>query len=235
MTPYGLALLDYYNGFRDALVTVHRDDDEAFDMPIAIFFNEEQKFSVIEKKALELCFGNVLDVGAGTGRHSLFLQHNGINTYSIDISPEAAEIMQKRGMKNVRCESFFNFNDGKFDTILLLLHGIGMVENLDGFRRFLLHAEQLLNPGGIIVFDTLDVRCTKDPKNLEYHERNKKSSRYIGEIHMQFAYKGVVGAPYSWLHIDPDTLENEISKTGWTAEIAHREPWGDYLVKLYKK
>jgi SAM-dependent methyltransferase len=235
MTLYGLALLDFYNGNRDSFVTLHRDDDEKFDLPISIFFNDEHNFSVIEMKALELCVGNVLDVGAGTGRHSLFLQHNGVNTCSIDISPEAIEIMQKRGMKNVTCESFFDFNNGKFDTILLLLHGIGMVENLDGFRRFLIHAEQLLNPGGIIVFDALDVRCTKDPKNLEYHERNRKLNRYIGEIHMQFEYKGVVGEPYSWLHIDPDTLENEISKTGWTLEIAHCEPTGDYLVKLFKK
>lgn len=235
MTPYGLALLDYYNGARDKVVTMHRDDGEKFDLPIAIFFNDEPRFSMIEKKALELCFGNVLDVGAGTGRHSLFLQHNGFDTHSIDISAEAVEIMQRRGIKNVTCESVFNFHDGKFDTILLLMHGIGMVENLKGFRHFLLHAEQLLNPDGIIVFDTLDVRCTKDPKNLAYHERNKKLNRYIGEIHMQFEYKGVVGAPYIWLHIDPETLKKEVSKAGWSIKISHRELCGDYLVTLHKK
>lgn len=233
MSPYGSALLDYHNGNQNAKVIIHRDDDSRFELPMNIFFNNSSSFSRIEKKAIELCHGKVLDVGAGSGRHSLYLREKGFDVFSIDISPEAAEIMKIQGLNNVECSGIFDFNKGEYDSILLLGHGIGMVGSLEGFRRFLNHTEKLLRSNGIIVFDSLDVRCTKDPKNLDYQKRNKKRNRYIGEIHMRFEYNGVIGSPYSWLHIDPDTLETEVSKLGWHKEIIHQEDTGDYLVKLF--
>ena len=235
MTPYGMALLDYFNGDKEARVTMHRDDGAHYELPVSIFFQEEPQFSTIEQKALALCRGKILDVGAGTGKHSLVLLKKGFTVDSVDISPEAVEIMTKRGIKHARCSNIFDFREGRYDTILMLLHGVGMVETLDGFRRFLNHAENLLNPKGIILFDTLDVRVTEDPGNLAYQEKNKKQNRYIGEIHLQFEYKGEMGSPHSWLHLDPDTLEDEVSKQGWQKEIIHREPWGDYLAKLLKQ
>jgi len=234
MTPYGQALYDYYNGNKEAMITIRRDDNVSAELPVWIFFNEEANFSVIERKALESCRGRVLDAGAGSGRHSLYLTGRGFETTSIDISGEAVEIMKKRGLKEVYCKSIFDFNDGGFDTILLLLHGIGMVGTLEGFERFLAHAGTIINPGGVIIFDSLDVKCTNDPENLKYQEQNIRQNRYIGEIHMQFEYKGIAGKPFSWLHLDPETLKNQVSALGWQHKIIHQEASGDYLVVLYK-
>ena len=42
----------------------------------------------------------VLDVGCGSGSHSLYLQDKGLNVKSIDISEGAIEVAQQRGVLN---------------------------------------------------------------------------------------------------------------------------------------
>lgn len=232
MDLYGLALRDYFNGDHSSTMIMHRDDGFKVELPIKVFFAEPQEFSKIEQLALELCFGQVLDIGAGTGRHSLVLQKKGLDVHAIDISEEAVEIMKKRGIKKAECKDIFEFHNGKFDTLLLLMHGIGMVETITGLNKFLNHAHVLIKPNGQLIFDSLDVRCTNDPGNLAYQENNKLKNRYIGEIHLQFEYKGQMGKPWIWLHIDSETLNNEALKTGWNCEIVYQEPSGDYLIKL---
>ncbi|HNW88495.1 MAG TPA: methyltransferase domain-containing protein [Bacteroidales bacterium] len=145
MTLYGLALSDFFNGNQDAKVIMHRDDNTSFELPMNIFFHG-RGFSFIEEEALELCRGKVLDVGAGSGRHSLYLKQKGLDVFSIDISPEATEIMKKQGLSKVKCSNIFDFHEGKYDSIILLGHGIGMTGSLEGFRIFLGHMEKLLRP-----------------------------------------------------------------------------------------
>lgn len=232
MEPYGLALTDYFKGDHSAKQTFHRDDGIDFEMPISVFFRGEMDFSRIEQSALDLCRGKVLDVGAGSGDHSLALQNRGLNVVALDVSPEAVHIMTERGVRNVCRADIFKLEAGKFDTLLMLGHGIGMVGDLVGLRRFLGHAHTLLNPGGNLVFDSLDVRCTSDPVHLAYHENNRKKNRYIGEIHFQILYKGIKGKPFSWLQIDPETLGREAESAGWSCEISCQESWGDYLAQL---
>ena len=235
MQPYGQALKDYYNGNNQVKNIIHREDGLSFDLPVKIFFKDPSEFSPIDNKALDLCFGKVLDIGAGTGYHSLALQNKGLDVTAIDIVPEAVEIMKKRGIQHTECIDIYQYQGKKFNTLLMMSHGIGITGNLDGFHRFLDHAFELTTTDGILVFDSLDVRETNDPANLAYHEHNRRIGRYIGEINWQFEYNGIKGPPVSWLHIDPDTLKEELKKSDWTAEVIHQEPTGDYLVKLSKK
>ncbi|MBC8462075.1 MAG: hypothetical protein H8D67_29250 [Deltaproteobacteria bacterium] len=112
MEPYGLALLDYFNGDSSAKVIIHRDDGEKSNLPIEPFFRGAENFLPMEQTALDLCYGRVLDVGAGAGPHSLELQNKGLyvcarsnarlRLSAIDISTQACEIMKKRGVKDVR-------------------------------------------------------------------------------------------------------------------------------------
>jgi 2-polyprenyl-3-methyl-5-hydroxy-6-metoxy-1,4-benzoquinol methylase len=150
MAPYGLALRDFFNGDRQAAVTIRRDDGYVSEMPVDIFFRQPSDFSPLEQAALALCRGHVLDVEAGTGCHSLALQEQGLQVMAIDISPHAVEIMRARGVHHVECIDIFDVKSTSpqpFDTLLLMLHGIGMVETLAGLDRFLHHARGLLSPG----------------------------------------------------------------------------------------
>jgi 2-polyprenyl-3-methyl-5-hydroxy-6-metoxy-1,4-benzoquinol methylase len=121
------------------------------------------------------------------------LQNRGFNVVPIDISPEAIEVIRKKGIKNAECVNIYDFRGQKFDTLLMLMHRIGIVENLAGLNRFLNHARSLINPKGRLIFDSLDVRCSNRPDDLEYQTRNRSLNRYFGEMHMQFEYKGMMG------------------------------------------
>ncbi|HEY31592.1 MAG TPA: methyltransferase domain-containing protein [Dehalococcoidia bacterium] len=233
MKPFGLALADYYKGDSSATVISYRDDGLRIEMPISLFYRESTDMD-IDGIALENCRGRVLDIGAGTGLHSLHLQNQGLSVCAIDISPEACEIMQKRGVNEVYCTNISEFKAEPFDTLLMLCHGIGVVENMAGLDHFLTYVHHLVKPDGQIVLSSLDVRCTDIPIHLAYHEANRRAGHYIGEVRMYFEYKGLNGPVCGWLHVDSKTLANQASKAGWSCEILLQEEDGNYLAKLIK-
>ena len=135
MTPYGLALRAYFDGQTQAEVLIRRDDGVEAPLPMSHFFREEAEFTPIEAAALERCRGQVLDIGAGSGIHSLVLQSRGLSVTAIDVSPQAVAVMTARGVRVAHHADVFKYQGGPFDTLLLLGHGIGIVEDLEGLSH----------------------------------------------------------------------------------------------------
>lgn len=233
MKPYGLALLDFYNGNSDATLIYYRDDGYIDHSPVSIFFRAIADIN-LEQIALKNCLGRVLDVGAGTGIHSLYLKNKGLSVCAIDISPEACEIMRKRGLNEVYCIDVSDFKSEPFDTLLMLGRTIGMVEDMDGLDYFLKDIHKLVKQDGQVLLNSLDVTYPVSPVNLAYHEANRKAGRYIGEIRMCFEYKDFKGPVCGWLHIDSATLAVHSTRAGWLCEILIEEEDGNYLAKLTK-
>ncbi len=231
MKPYGMSLLDYHEGYISAAVEVVRDDGLVTLLPASTFFRPAHAYE-IERTALELTRGRVLDVGAGTGLHSIFLQEKGLKVCAIDMSAEAIQVMQDRGVIDVRRADVMSFAGGKFETILMMGHGIGMVANLSGLDHFLAYARALLRPGGQILLTSLDVRVTSEPLNLSYQKHNAESGHYIGEIRMRFKFRDVAGPFFTWLHVDPETLTEHALKFGWRCKVIGMQKDGSYLARL---
>jgi SAM-dependent methyltransferase len=234
MKPLGAAITDYYRGNREAAVSMCRDDGVVDMLAISTFFRESTAI-LLDKTALEHCRGRVLDVGAGVGIHSLYLQNNGFDVCAMDISPEACEVMQKRGVKQVYCASITDFTAGPFDTLLILGRSICMVENLAGVDDFLKDARRLVKRGGQILLNSLDVSKTSDPQHLAYQKANRQSGRYIGEIKLYLEYKGVKGPVTGLLHVDAATLAEHAAGAGWLCESLVQEKDGNYLARLTRK
>ncbi len=232
MEPFGLALEDYFSGCKESELIFRRDDNKETKIPTGYFFRNYDDFTSFEKKALELCKGKILDIGAGTGSQSIFLKESGFQVASIDISPQAVQIMKDRGLKKVYYKDIFEFHQGAFDTLLMLGHGIGMVETIAGLDKFLEHAHSLVSQNGQILLDSLDVRKTDDPDNLSYHRINQDAGRYIGEIRMQFEFRGFNGSYFGWLQVDPETLKKHSEMNGWNCETILSDKSGDYLARL---
>ena len=76
--PMGQAIRDYYETGRAGRLRVFSPQFEEDEMPVAMLFRTEAEMPPLERKALELCRGRVLDVGAGAGCHSLALQERGM-------------------------------------------------------------------------------------------------------------------------------------------------------------
>jgi len=232
MEPLGKALEDFYNGKKNVEITLIRDDGLEWNVPIDDFFRSTTDFSNLEKEAIKLCRGKVLDMGAGVGPHSLELQRLGLEVYAIDISSYACEIMKKRGIKNVQCVDFYNLTMDSFDTILLLGRSIGFVGNLKGIKKFLSYCKtHLLNPEGIIILDSIDFRLTQDQVQIDYMEKNRKLGKYFGEGSLQMKYKNILGDKFQNIQIDPNTLKEVTQELGLSCEILCEED-GMYLAKI---
>jgi SAM-dependent methyltransferase len=231
---YAEALTDYYHQRPDipALYLV-REDGFRTELPVNLFFSDFESFSVLEKKAIECITGNVLDVGAGAGRHSLVLMQRDIPVTSLDIEPSLIKIMVDRGLKHVVMSDIFSYVPAeKYEFILLLLHGLGIAGNLHGLNRLLSHLSTMLKPGGRIIADSLDVSETNETVHLEYQEMLQREKRYRGEIRMFMEYGARKSEMIEWLHVDFDTLTGIAEKAGLNCVLLGSEKSGEYLTGL---
>lgn len=221
----GEALSDYFYHGKAAPLLLHTSYGTTEDMPVDWFFRDEADFPVLERKALHLCKGHVLELGAGTGSHALFLQEQGLPITALDISPKAAWIMSERGIRDVHCKPYQDFKSGSFDTILLLMNGIGIIGCLSALPQFLSQMRQLLKPGGQILFDSSDI-------SYLYEKSPIPEDHYFGEISYQFEYRGVKGSWFDWLYVAPSTMLTEASRAGWIAKLIYKDEHDQYLMRL---
>ena len=228
--PMGAAIYDYHkNGKADTLVVRSSmfDDDE---IPVADLFRGFAEMPALERAALQLAQGRILDVGAGAGCHSLALQQMGKDVVAIDISPLSVEVMKERGV-DARLVNFYDesFNE-KFDTVLMLMNGTGIMGNLDNVKAFFKALKRLLNPGGKVYIDSSDLRYL-------YEEEDGSlmidlAGDYYGQLDYQMQYKDVEGEPFDWLYLDFNTLAYYAEENGFKAEVLFEGEHYDYLAGL---
>ena len=106
--PMGRAIADFYKSGRARKLRVFSSLFEEDEIPVSQLFRTEQQMPAIEREALQLAHGRILDVGAGSGCHSLALQEAGKEVMAIDISPLSVEVMQQRGVQIVRQVNLFD-------------------------------------------------------------------------------------------------------------------------------
>ncbi|NOR86428.1 MAG: methyltransferase domain-containing protein [Bacteroidales bacterium] len=229
----GKALLDYQGGMLKGELIVHTTvaEDEPYD--VAVFFRNYDEMPLLEQKALELASGSILDVGAGTGIHSLALEKMGKKCKAIDISELSVEIMKEEGVESFSCEDFYELKNQKYDTLLLLMNGIGIVETMDGFQRFFNHCETILKIGGQILLDSSDIIYLFEEEDGSYLVQ--LNEKYYGEVEFQVEYNGAKGIPFPWLFIDFDNLQHQAEKYGFQAELIQNGEHFDYLARITLK
>lgn len=234
--PFGEAVNDYFtNRWKASKLCVDSSVSGREKISPAYLFRKYSKMPEIERFALENCEGTILDVGACAGSHSLYLQKKGKRVKSIDISLLCCNTMKKRGVLNVECVDFFKLDshNQKYDTILMLMNGIGIAGNLAGLKRFFTKAKELLTPEGRILFDSSDI-------DYIYYEKDGSkwinlNSEYYGEVSYTVSYKETKGNPFEWLFIDADTMKKLAGENGFQFEILKEGKHFDYLGELRLK
>lgn len=222
---FGQALYDSFKNDKPAKLWIHNKYGPKEEMPVDVYFRTEDDMPDLELKALELCRGAVLDIGAGTGSHALLLQERGFNVAALDISPLAVQIMKARGVASASEADIFKYTGEQYDTIILLMNGIGLCGNIERFHLFLQHTKDLLKPGGQLLFDSSDIAYL-------YDAHPPAGDTYYGELWYQYAYKGKRTDWFQWLYIDADTLIKVAGEEGWATEIVYEDDMDQYLARL---
>lgn len=228
--PMGAAIYDFHrNGSADVLKVYSSDFDDD-EIPVSDLFREYEDMPYIERVALDLAAGRVLDVGAGSGCHSLALAKAGKESVAIDISPLSVEVMRERGVDarlvNLYDDSFAE----KFDTVLMLMNGTGIIGTLENMETFFTRIRQLLNPGGSVLIDSSDLRYLFEEEDGSL--MIDLADDYYGLVDYQMQYKDVLGEPFDWLYVDFDTLAYYAEENGFMAEMVANGEHYDYLARL---
>jgi SAM-dependent methyltransferase len=231
--PIGNAVWDYLNGKTGESILVRTDIAEDENLSPAYFFREFDQMPIQEQEALKRVKGKVLDVGAGGGAHSLWLQGQGFEVDAIDISPLLCDTMRKRGVKNVLLKDIYTLENQKYDTILLLMNGAGVAQTLAGLERLLLHLKTLLNPCGKILADSSDLLYLFTDENGDTWI-DIASDTYYGEMQYQLSYKNIKGKTFPWLFVDPESFINIANQCGFQLVDKISGPHFDYMVEIEK-
>lgn len=224
----GIAIKNFHEKTGRGKLFVQDTFGPKVEMPISVYFRSEKQLPLLEKVALELCQGKVLDIGAGAGSHALILQNRKLEVTALEISPTACEVMRNRGLENVVCEDVFRLNHEKFDTLLLLMNGIGLCGDLSGFRKFLRKADDLLSENGILIFDSSDI-------SYMYEDDELPAENYYGEVTCRYEYQKQVTDWFKWLYLDQQTMQEIATEEGWISELVYEDENDQYLVKLKLK
>jgi SAM-dependent methyltransferase len=224
MDVFGMALKDFFNNTAPEILWINNTYSEPEEMPVEIYFRDEAGMSDLEILALNKCKGKILDIGAGVGSHALALQKHGMNITALEISPIAINIMQERGVIKTVCADIFKYQSEKYDTLLLLMNGIGLAGDLPGLNKLLIHLKKIIKPGGQLLFDSSDIAYLYE--DIPYPKT------YYGELNYQYAYKQNKSNWFKWLYIDQQQLHAMALITGWKMEILFEDDADQYLAKL---
>jgi SAM-dependent methyltransferase len=230
--PIGQALLAYQHGDKRATVIVHSNVTEEDKLPASYLFRTLWEMPELERTALEECRGRILDAGAGAGAHALELQSRGFEVKAIDVSAGAIEVMQARGVREVARHDIFDAptTPEHFDTILMLMNGLGLVGTLDGLEKFLVHARTLLAPGGQILATSSDISYLyEDEEGALVLNLN---GPYYGEVEYTMTYKDETGPSFPWLFADPTILQDYAEAAGYEVEFVDEDDQQQYLARL---
>jgi len=229
----GRAIWDYFYQENPEDLQTETSISELDDLPVSYLFRNYKEMNALEKKALDLSFGKVLDVGAGAGSHSLYLQNKrNLDVAALDISPKSIEICKARGVKNAVCEDFLKFSNDKFDTILLLMNGTGIFQSLKNLDQYLQKLKNLISENGQILLDSTDI--------LYMYDQDDDGGvlvpaiGYYGELDYYIHYKGESELPMKWLYLDFNTLKNAAIANGFKIQKI-KQLDDSYLAKLTVK
>jgi SAM-dependent methyltransferase len=223
-------------GDREAGLVVRDDRGSEDVLPAAYYFRsmegrEDDPLAELEGVALGACGGRVLDVGAGAGSHTLALQAAGLEVTALEPHEGLQEVLLTRGVTDPRTSSLEELAAAgeRYDTLLLLMNGLGLAGTLDGLPGFLQELAGVLAPGGQVLADSSDLRELVDDADAELR---LPDGRYLGDLQYQLEFRGERGEPFPFLFVDPDTLSRVAGAEGWQVEVLAVNGDAGYLCRL---
>ena len=228
--PMGAAIYDYYTKGQAGRLRVFSPQFEEDEIPVTTLFREFDEMPPLEQEALRLAQGKILDVGAGSGCHSLALEDMEKEVLAIDISPLSVQVMQECGVNAQLANLFDEHFIGQFDTILMLMNGSGIIGKLENMGTFFTRMKQLLAPNGCILMDSSDLRYLFEDEDGSMVI--DLAADYYGDMEFSMQYKQIKVNSFPWLYVDFETLKFYASQYGFKVEKIKDGEHYDYLARL---
>jgi SAM-dependent methyltransferase len=216
---FGLEMLSYLKG-GSPLEIVEREDgyiDAA--RSTEQYFARFEQWPRRQQRGIAFIRGrNVLDVGCGAGRVSLYLQKKGFRVTAIDRSPNAIRICRQRGVRNARVldiEDVDRLRGKRFDAVILFGNNFGLFANARKAKRLLGQLYRLTSDGAVIVAETLNPYRTTNPSHRRYQRLNRQRGRMSGQIRIRIRFQDHATPWFDYLFVSPREMKDLLRGTGW--------------------
>jgi len=227
---YGQEVWAFFQG-KKSYEVVERDDGYIdFSGGAPSYFAEFKDWPKIQHKAIKYARGKVLDVGAGAGRVSLYLQKKKINVVAIDNSPLAIKVCKKRGVKHAKVlpiEKIGTYKPNTFDTILMFGNNFGLFGSFKKAKTLLKKFHKITSPNALIITENVDPYKTEDSVHIQYHKFNKKRGRMPGQLRIRIRFRNYIGDWFDYLLVSKKEMKEILKDTGW--KVKKFIDAGDYM------
>jgi precorrin-6B methylase 2 len=231
--PLGEALLDYFkNPSEQKVITVKSPDFDNDTIPVSYFFRKYNQMPELEQQALQMCGEKVLDAGAGAGCHAMILQNQGKDVTALESSPGAAEVLKQRGIEKSIQKDIYEYTDERYDTILLLMNGIGLAGTPSGAKQLFVHLKSLLHSRGNILVDSSDLTYLYKEQHSIANIQRHLDDNYYGIVEFQMEYKHASGKPFKWLYLDEESFCSLAEDAGYQSEVVFKDHHYGFLAQL---
>lgn len=201
------------------------------------YFQDFKDWHRYQKEAINFSKGKVLDIGAGAGRVSLYLQKKGFDVTAIDNSPLAIKVCKKRGVKKAELlpiEGISRFKPNTFDTVIMFGNNFGLFGNFKKAKNLLGRLYKITTKNAFIIAESNDPYKTNDPVHLLYHELNKKRGRMPGQLKIRIRFKNYIGNWFDYLLVSKEEMRNILKGTGWKIKKFINSKKSSYIAIIEK-
>ena len=202
-------------------IYVTSDKIEPDIIPVKTLFRTLDEMPAIEKRALLACRGNLLDIGAAAGCHAKALQSMQCldALVAIDTSPKAVKYLKTQGINafEINFYQLDHQHQHQYDTLLLLMNGLGIAGTLRQLPQFFEKLKFLLKPDGQVLLDSSDF---------------EEDAEDFAEIRYQMRFQNHKSKHFPWLFLPFDALHQAAENAGFHAQLLMKETDGSYLARL---
>ena len=218
--------------------TLEREDGlKIYRHDISDYFAGYKFWPEIEKQAIEHARGKVLDVGAGSGKVSLYLQENNCDVTAIDNSPLAIKVCKSRGVKKpeiLPVDDIGKFSFSTFDTVVMFGNNFGLFGSRDKAKDLLRTLYKITNPGALILAGSEDLSNSSDLNYVAYSDFNRKRSRLPGQYRIRVIFKKYTGDWFDFLYASHSEMKDILMDTGWRVRCFIDSDDTDYIAVIEK-
>ena len=220
---FGEALREVHIEGSEEEVILERNDGAWSPHDLTLYFSDYEDWDELEHILIKKVMGRTVDIGCGAGRHSLYLQRQGIDVLAIDSSPGCVAVSADRGVMNTQLlgiEQIDQLQNPPYDSVLLMGSNLGLLGSKSTAKRILGALDSVTSDGARIVATTSEFPETDHPYQLAFYEYNRKRGRFRDTMTSRVKWREYVGDWFDFVLLSRDDLESAIDGSSW--EVCER-------------
>ncbi len=209
------AVGDHIKSGKEKIITIWLNGVKDDSYRASYFIRSFNEMPEYEQIALSLCEGSILDIGAGAGAHSAFLTTKNKMVTALESDSGFVTLLSLIPNATVVHQDLFNYKPTQtFDTILLLMNGLGISQSVSKLPEMFDKLAVLLSEKGKILVEITDYKHSPEygPETM-----------YNPEVTFRLMYNKKFSEEFTWLYPDLEMVTEQCERLNLKNNIIYHE------------